>query len=89
LEKGFKGLRVAGETAWFFNRELIPELIEYEKSLHRVMDVPMIAICACNANMLNRSKDPVGVYNELAKAHGTVLFSGIDKKLGRMEIREL
>lgn len=89
LENGFKGLRVTGETAWFFKRELIPEMIEYEKSLHKVMDIPMIAICAYNANMLNRSKDPIKVYNELARAHGTVLFTGIDKKLGKMEIRKL
>ena len=53
------------------------------------MDIPMIAICAYNANMLNRSKDPIKVYNELARAHGTVLFTGIDKKLGKMEIRKL
>jgi len=89
LKNGFKGLRVAGETAWFFKRKLIPELVEYEKSLHKVLDIPMIVICAYNVNMLNESKDPLNVYNELSKAHGTVLFTGLDKKLGRMEIRKL
>jgi len=89
LENGFKGLRVTGETAWFFNRKLIPELIEYEKSLHKVMDLPMIAICAYNANNLNKTEDPVNTYSELARAHGTVLFTGLDKKLGRMEIRKV
>jgi len=43
----------------------------------------MIAICAYNVNMLNESKDPLNLYNELSKAHGTVLFTGLDKKLGR------
>jgi len=89
LKNGFKGLRVAGETAWFFKRKLIPELLEYEKSLHKILDIPMVAICAYNVNMLNESKDPLNLYNELSKAHGTVLFTGLDKKLGRMEIRKL
>jgi len=89
LKNGFKGLRVTGETAWFFKRKLIPELIEYEKSLHKVMDIPMIAICAYNANMLNKTKDPLNIYTELARAHGTVLFTGLDKKLGRMEFRKV
>ncbi len=89
LKNGFKGLRVTGETAWFFKSKLIPELIEYEKSLHRVMDIPMIAICAYNAKMLNRSKDTINIYTELTRAHGTVLFTGIDRRLGRMEIRKI
>jgi sugar-specific transcriptional regulator TrmB len=88
LKNGLKGLRVTGETAWFFERGLVPELIEYEKSLHRILDIPMVAICAYNANMLNRSRDPINLYNELARAHGTALFTGLDTRLGRMEIRK-
>jgi len=88
LRNGFKGLRVTGETAWFFKRKLIPELIEYEKSLHTVMDIPMIAICACNAYMVIKASNPMDLYNELLKAHGKVLFTGIDKKLGKIEIRQ-
>ncbi|UCH32462.1 MAG: MEDS domain-containing protein, partial [Candidatus Bathyarchaeota archaeon] len=89
LENGFKGIRVTGETAWFFKRKLIPELIEYEKSLRRCLDIPMIVICAYNAKNLNKTKDPVNTYSELARAHGTVLFAGLDNKLGRMEIRRI
>ena len=89
LKNGFKGLRVTGETAWFFKRRIIPELIEYEKTLHRVLNIPMIAICAYNANDLNKTKNPVNIYSELARAHCTVLFAGLDKKLGRMEIRKV
>ncbi len=89
LKNGFNGLRVAGETAWFFKRELIPELINYEKSLHKAMDIPMIAICSYNAKNLNKSKDPIYVYTELARAHSTVLFTGMDQRLGRMEIRKI
>jgi len=89
LKRGFKGLRVTGEVACFFKHNLIRELIEYEKVLHTVLDIPMIAICAYNASMLNKSKDPINLYTELTRAHGTVLFTGIDNRLGRMEIRKV
>jgi len=89
LKQGFKGLRVTGEMACFFRHHLVRELIEYEKALHMVLDVPMIAICAYNANMLNKSKDPINLFSEISRAHGTALFTGIDNRLGRMEIRKL
>ncbi|UCE16583.1 MAG: MEDS domain-containing protein [Candidatus Bathyarchaeota archaeon] len=89
LKRGFEGLRATGEMACFFKHNLIRELIEYEKALHRTLDIPMIAICAYNANMLNRSKDPINLYSELSRAHGTVLFTGLDAQLGRMEIRKI
>ncbi len=89
LKNGFKGLRITGEMACFFKHNLIQELIEYEKALHRVLDIPIIAICAYNANMLNKTDDPINLYTELARKHATVLFTGLDSKLGRMEIRTL
>ena len=85
--KGFKGLRVTGETACFFNNNLVDELAEYERALHRTLDIPMVAICAYNSNMLSKAHNPINLYNELVKAHGTVLFAGIDNKVGRIEIR--
>jgi len=89
LERGFEGLRITGEVGCFFTHNLIRELIEYEKALHRVLDIPVIAICAYNAAHLNTTEDPVNLYSELAQAHGTVLFTGLDNKLGRLEIRRL
>ncbi len=89
LKNGFKGLRVTGETACFFKHNLVSELLEYEKALHTVLDIPMIAICAYNASQINKSKDPANLYGELARAHGTTLFTGIDNELGRMEIRRM
>lgn len=88
LTKGFKGLRVTGEMECFFKHNLTKELVEYEDALHRVLDLPIVAICAYNANILNRSKDPVNIYSELVKAHGTVLFTAKDNKLGTIEIRK-
>ena len=89
LKNGFKGLRVTGETACFFNHGLIKELLEYEKALHKVMDIPMIAICAYDARLLNGTSDPINIYSEFARTHGTVLFTGMDNELGRMEIRKV
>ncbi len=88
LKRGFKGLRVTGEMACFFKHNLIKELIDYERALHRILDIPMIAICAYNASSFNKRNDPINVYTELVRAHGTVLFTGIDHKLGKMEIRK-
>jgi len=88
LTKGFKGCRGAGEMACFFEHNLIQELIEYERALHRVLDIPIIGVCAYNANMVIKASNPTDIYNELLKAHGTVLFTRIDNELGKIEIRK-
>ena len=87
LTSGFTGWRATGEMACFFEHNLIQELIQYEKALHRVFDIPIIAICAYNVNMLTRANNPINLYNELLRAHGTILFTGTDNKLGKIEIR--
>jgi len=89
VAKGFKGLRVTGEMTCFFKHELLQELVEYETALHKILDLPMIAICAYNAEDLTKAFNPINLYNELVKAHGTVLFAGIDNKLGKIEIRKV
>ena len=87
ISKGFKGLRAAGETALFFKHNLVKELVDYEKSLHKTASTtPMIAIYAYRADQLMRPNNPVNVYSELVKSHGNVLFSWIDKELGRIAI---
>lgn len=87
LKKKFKGLRITGEMSCFFNHHLLEELVEYEKSLHRVLELPMTAICAYNAQDLVKAKNPIDLYTELVRAHGAVLFAGIDNNLGKLEIR--
>ncbi len=89
LAKGFKGCRFAGEMACFFEHNLIQELVELERAGHRVLDLPVIGVCAYNANMVMKASNPMDLYNELLKAHGTVLFTGIDNKLGKIEIRKV
>jgi len=88
LAKGFKGLRVTGEMACFFEYNLLQEMVEYETALHKVLDVPMIAICAYNSKDLTKAFNPINLYNELVRAHGTVVFAGLDNTLGKIEIRK-
>jgi sugar-specific transcriptional regulator TrmB len=87
LAKGFKGLRVTGETACFFEHNLTHELLEYEKALHRTLEIPIIAICAYKVDNLNQGDARLNMYNELVKAHGTILFTGPNKKLERIKTR--
>jgi len=88
MAKGFKGWRGTGEMVCFLEHDLIQELTEYERALHRVLDVPIIAVCAYNTNMLTKFGNPINLYSELVRAHGTVLFTGVGNKLGRIEIRK-
>ena len=86
LSKGFKGMRVTGEMSCFIKHGLIKELVEYEKALHTVLDIPMTAICAYNADILSTIDNPIDIYSELVKAHGKVLFAGEDS-IGKIEVR--
>jgi sugar-specific transcriptional regulator TrmB len=86
LSRGFKGLRVAGETSCFFKHGLVQDLLNYEKALHSILEVPMTAICAYNADILSDIENPIEIYSELVKAHGKVLFSG-ENQIGKIEVR--
>jgi sugar-specific transcriptional regulator TrmB len=84
--KGFKGLRIAAEMAYFFKHNLLAELVDYEHSMHKGEQEPVVAVYGYRANQLMSANKPINVYSELVKAHGTVMFSWIDKKLGRVAI---
>jgi sugar-specific transcriptional regulator TrmB len=86
LSKGFKGLRVTGEMSCFIKHDLIQELLNYERTLHSVLDIPMTAICAYNAEILAEVENPIDIYSELVKAHGKILFAGEDR-IGKIEVR--
>lgn len=75
LAKGFKGLRVTGEMACFFKRGMVKELVRYESSLHRVLDIPLTAICAYNLPLLIKEHQTQLVV-ELIRAHSTVIILG-------------
>lgn len=72
---GFKGLRVAGEMACFFERDMVDKLIDYEHTLHRVLDVPMTAICAYDVQYFTQ-KEWFNVLIELINTHSTAIMLG-------------
>ncbi|MHA2425040.1 MAG: MEDS domain-containing protein [Candidatus Thorarchaeota archaeon] len=84
---GFSGMRVTGEMACFFKHGLIEELMDYEKALHTVLDIPITAICAYSTTILEKVDKPINIYSELVKAHGKVLFAAEDNPIGRIEVR--
>jgi len=77
MAKGFKGLRAAGEMAGFFEKRMVRQLVEYEKSLHKVFELPMTAICAYDSNVVANERRGE-LYLDLIKAHGTVIIVGPD-----------
>jgi sugar-specific transcriptional regulator TrmB/hemerythrin-like domain-containing protein len=87
LTSGFKGLRVACEMACFFKHNMVQELVDYEKALHRILEIPIVTLCCYPADRLKYADDP-NLYGELVRAHGTVVFAGRDP-LGRIEIISL
>jgi len=87
LEKGFKGCRVFGEMSCFFQCNLNHNLMEYEKALHRILDSPIIGMCAYNADVFDKADSAAELYKELLQAHSKVLFMGRDKHLAKFEIR--
>lgn len=80
---GFKGLRVVGEMACFPKHGMIDELIEYERALHSVLEIPLTAICAYHANIMNKAIEEERYYNlyfDLIKSHKKFLFTSSEEK---------
>jgi len=75
MARGFKGLRVVGDTAHFFERRKVDKLVEYEQALHRALDIPMSAICAYDTGVV-ASEGRGELYIDLIKSHKTVIFTG-------------
>ena len=68
-------LRVVGEMACFFTHRKVKDLLRYEYALHRVLDFPMVAICAYNINTVVETGFSE-VIMPLVRAHGKALFAG-------------
>lgn len=79
MTRGFKGLRVAGEMACFFRHDMVDELVEYERALHRVLEIPLTAICAYDDAVVLKGAEEdryLRLYLDLITAHSTILFIG-------------
>jgi len=74
--RGYKGLRVTGEMACFFEKKMLNELIVYERALHRVLDLPITAICAYDIRLV-----PAEVLRQLIDAHSNAIFLGQESQL--------
>ena len=86
-EKGFKGCRIFGDSSCFFQNDLIEELIEFEKTLGRVLAMPIIGMCPYNSETLYKCDSPEEKIKELLQTHGKVLFMGKDGQLEKIEVR--
>ena len=77
-KKGFKGMRVTGEMACFFENNMTKELVEYEKALHRTLDLPMTAICAYDQQTVAQtgSAEALKILFDILRAHSTALVMG-------------
>jgi hypothetical protein len=69
LEEGFSGCRIFGDMSCFFKHNLTKELIKYEKSLHKFLDVPIIAICAYDGNILCKCDGKEGGIADILRTH--------------------
>lgn len=68
------GMRVIGETSCFFRQGLVRELMRYEYALHRVLTIPMEAICAYNLKTIVDT-GYTDVIMPLIRAHGKAIFT--------------
>jgi hypothetical protein len=86
-KNGLKGLRITGEVSCFFDNEIVEDLMEYENSLHRKLDIPMMAICAYDKALFRRQVagyDPTQVIIGLLAAHSTAIIMTPEEGVVRM-----
>lgn len=72
--KGIEELRGCGEMGCFFKYNAVRELLKYEYALHRVLRVPLKAICAYSTyDMVSRGY--ADIIMPLVRAHRKVIFA--------------
>ncbi|TRO54145.1 hypothetical protein E2P71_04855 [Candidatus Bathyarchaeota archaeon] len=68
------GFRATGEVSCFFKEDKVRELLRYEYALHKVLYIPMDAICAYNLKTIVE-KGYTDVIMPLVRAHGKAVFT--------------
>jgi len=68
------GLRAAGEVSCFFREGKVRELLRYEYALHKVLSMPMDAICAYNLKTIVETGH-TDVIMPIVRAHGKAIFT--------------
>lgn len=72
-EKGL-GMRIMGEASCFFKQNKVRELLRYEYALHKVLTIPIDAICAYNLQSIVDT-GYTDVIMPLVRAHGKAIFT--------------
>jgi hypothetical protein len=72
-EKGL-GMRITGEMSCFFKQNKVRELLRYEYALHKVLTIPIDAICAYNLQSIVDA-GYTDVIMPLVRAHGKAIFT--------------
>jgi hypothetical protein len=68
------GFRGVGEMSCFFREEKVRELLRYEYALHKVLSIPMEAVCAYNLKTIVETGH-TEVIMPLVRAHGKAMFT--------------
>ncbi len=68
------GMRVTGETSCFFKHNMVRELMRYEYALHKILIIPMEAICAYNLQTIVNT-GYTDMIMPLVRAHQKVIFT--------------
>ncbi len=68
------GLRAAGEMSCFFLEDKVRELLRYEYALHKVLSIPMDAVCAYNLKTIVETGH-TEIIMPLVRAHGKAMFT--------------
>jgi hypothetical protein len=87
IERGFKGIRVVGESFCFFEAGLTRELLEYERSLPHRFEIPMTAICAYNTEMIVDRMGMTELMLDLIRVHSGASFTG--QSMCKLKIDEI
>lgn len=73
--KGFKGLWVMLEMAFLFEKKMVKELLYYERTLHKGLEIPLTVVCVYDRNVV--AKEGGGkLFVDLMKTHSSFVFMG-------------
>lgn len=75
-EKGL-GLRASGELACFIKMNMVRELLRYEYALHRILTIPMEALCVYNLHTIVNT-GYTDIIMPIIRAHGKAIFTTDD-----------
>jgi len=75
---GFKGIAIASDMKFFFDNNLIEELMDYEMHIHKMTGGQMEVMCAYDEKSILERHNPLQLYGRLIGNHTTLLAD--DKK---------